>query len=85
MAMKDQFLNVPPDVLPVVDRIVKELGKLTVLDQQDVLAMFVVRHVIRRAHPSAAKVSIVLAEVLATIVTATNSAMEENHVRKNKS
>lgn len=85
MVMKDQFINVPPDVLPVVNRIVSELNKLTVLDQQDVLAMFVVRHIVRRSHPEAVKVSAVLAEMLASIVAATSKAVEENHVvRKDK-
>jgi len=81
--MKDEFHNVPPDVAPSLTGIVKLLSNLTMLDQQKVLEILVVRHIMLRAYPDGEKVRDILLDVIVCIGEVTQKAMEENYERKN--
>ena len=81
--MKDEFRNVPPDILPVITGIVSLLNKLTVLDQEDVLEILMVRHIMRRAYPDGNKVREIMLDVIMSIGEVTQKAMEEHYERQN--
>ena len=84
--MREQYVGAPPDVVLALKRIGAALNELTVLDQQSVIEMLVVRHVFRRAYPDEEKLLEVLSEVLSTIVQTSKLSLQETraHERKNK-
>lgn len=85
MAMKpmtEEFHGVPPDIRPVLDQLIRSLNRLTVLDQEQVLEMLVVRHVIRRAYPEPDKIIDVLGDMLTNVAGMIKTSMEESRARQ---
>jgi hypothetical protein len=85
MAMKpmtEEFRGVPPDVRPVLDQLIRSLNRLTVLEQEQVLELLVVRHVVRRAYPEQGKIIDVLGDMLANIAATIRTSLEESRARQ---
>jgi len=80
--IREEIRGVPPDIRPVLDQLIRSLNRLTVLDQEQVLEMLVVRHVIRRAYPEPDKIIDVLGDMLTNVAGMIKTSMEESRARQ---
>jgi hypothetical protein len=72
----EEIHGVPPDVRPVLDQMIRSLNRLTVLDQEQVLEMLLVRHIMRKAYPDKNKVIDVLADMLGNIAAGVKTSLD---------
>jgi len=73
----DEFIGMPPDVLVVVKKIVSQLEKLTLIEQQHAIEMIAVRHILHRTYPFRDRAIDLMGEMIETIVLTTKGSMEE--------
>ena len=84
--MKEEWHGVPEDVRPILEKIISELGKLTVLEQESVLEMLATRHIVRRAYPDKSKIKVIFTDMVVNILDMIKiSAVETVSASKNKS